>query len=275
LYETHRLQPQAIAATAAAVAKFAAAARERNADTIRVIATSAARDAANPDELVSAIERDAGLKVEIISGDREAEWTFRGATTDPQLALKPLLLLDVGGGSTEFILGQEGHKHFSASYPLGTVRLMAGMPHGDPPSPEELARCRQWLRQFLSEQVRPTLGPALRSEALVWPAAGAVELVGTGGTTSLLASMEAGLEKFDRSRIEGVRLSRERVQARVQHLWSLSLSARRQIVGLPKNRADVILPGAAIYEAVMDEFGFSELRVTTRGLRFAAVMEGS
>src|SRR5437762_12061285 len=83
-YETHRLQPEAIATTAKAVAKFAEMARERRAASIRVIATSAARDAENPSELTSAIEQVAGLKVEIISGDQEADWVFKGVTTDPQ-----------------------------------------------------------------------------------------------------------------------------------------------------------------------------------------------
>src|SRR3954470_22042102 len=132
-YETHRLQPEPIAKTARAVMKFAALARELRADSVRVIATSAARDAINPQELVSALEGDSGLKVEIISGDQEAEWAFQGVTTDPELARQPLLLLDVGGGSTEFILGHGEHKHFRESFPLGTVRLMEKFPHADPP----------------------------------------------------------------------------------------------------------------------------------------------
>src|SRR5215831_10551278 len=111
-YETHELQPEPIANTARAVAKFSALARELHAVSIRVIATSAARDAVNAQALISAIENAAAVKVEIISGDQEAEWAFHGVTTDPGLAKQPLLLLDVGGGSTEFILGKGEHKHF-------------------------------------------------------------------------------------------------------------------------------------------------------------------
>src|ERR1700690_3214157 len=96
-YETRRLQPEAIAHTAAAVWEFAEIAREKNAGTIRVIATSAARDAVNPGDLTTAIQRAAGLKVEIISGEQEAEWVFQGVNTDLELARQPLLLLDVGG----------------------------------------------------------------------------------------------------------------------------------------------------------------------------------
>ena len=93
-------------------------------ESVRVIATSAARDAVNPADLTSAIEHAAGLKIEIISGAREAEWAFQGVTTDAELARHPLLILDVGGGSTEFILGRGAKKNFAHSFPLGTVRLL-------------------------------------------------------------------------------------------------------------------------------------------------------
>ena len=104
-YETHCLQPEAIASTAKAVARFAEIARQQEVSPIRVIATSAARDALNAQELTSAIEAASGLKVEIISGEQEADWVFQGVTSDQRFASERLLLLDVGGGSTEFILG--------------------------------------------------------------------------------------------------------------------------------------------------------------------------
>lgn len=272
-YETHRLQPEPIAKTAKAVRMFAEKARELNAVSIRVIATSAARDAINQQELISAIESDSALKVEIISGEKEAEWVFHGVTTDPSLATQSLLLLDVGGGSTEFILGRGEHVHFRESFPLGTVRLMEKLPHNDPPGSAELAQCRHWLETFLQNEVRPKLDPGLTSETAMAPNKGGPQLVGTGGTASILARMELKTAGFDRDIIEATRLSLERVRWHVRNLWGMKLSERQQIVGLPPKRADVILTGAAIYEAVMEQFGFGELRVSTRGLRFAAVME--
>src|SRR5476649_1709812 len=148
-YETRRLQPETIAHTAAAVWEFAEIAREKNSASIRVIATSAARDAVNPTDLTTSIERASGLKTEIISGAREAEWAFQGVATDAELANQPLLLLDVGGGRTEFILGRGVKKSFAHSFPLGTVRLMEKFPHSDPPTRGEFTRCRDWLRHFL------------------------------------------------------------------------------------------------------------------------------
>jgi exopolyphosphatase / guanosine-5'-triphosphate,3'-diphosphate pyrophosphatase len=268
-YETRRLQPDAIARTAEAVGEFARTAREKSAGSIRVIATSAARDAVNPQDLTSAIESMADLKVEIITGEREAEWAFQGVTTDPELAQAPLLLLDAGGGSTEFILGQGKHMHFARSFALGTVRLLERFPHSDPPARGEFNAGRDWLRNFLRSEVRPELEPALRRENR----SREVRLVGTGGTTSILARVENQLDRYDRERIEATRLSLEQVKAQRRRLWGLPLAERKEIIGLPKSRADVILTGVLIYEMVMAEFGFSQLRISTRGLRFAAVMD--
>jgi exopolyphosphatase / guanosine-5'-triphosphate,3'-diphosphate pyrophosphatase len=266
-YETHQLQPESIARTAEAVWEFAEIARERNASSVRVIATSAARDAMNPRDLTNAIERACGLKTEIISGAREAEWAFLGVATDTELAQRPLLLLDVGGGSTEFILGRGTKKHFAHSFPLGTVRLMEKFPPGDPPKKSEFNACRDWLKRFLHHEVRPQLEPATKQEA------GEIQFIGTGGTTSILARIEKKLDRFDRDKIERAVLSFDQVVAHRKNLWKLPLEARKEIIGLPKTRADVILTGVLIYEMVMEEFGFKELRVSTRGLRFAAVME--
>ncbi|MEY4916328.1 MAG: hypothetical protein RL616_241 [Verrucomicrobiota bacterium] len=266
-YETHQLQPESIAHTAAAVWEFAETAREKAAQFIRVIATSAARDAQNPRDLTDAIERASGLKTEIISGAREAEWAFQGVATDAELAKQPLLLLDVGGGSTEFIVGQGTKKHFAHSFPLGTVRLLEKFPHSDPPTRAEFTACRDWLKKFLHHEVRPQIEPALKNET------SEIQLIGTGGTTSILARMDKKLERFDREKIERATLSFETVSAHRKNLWKLPLAERKEIPGLPKNRADVILTGVLIFEAVMEEFGFKELRVSTRGLRFAAVMD--
>lgn len=265
-YDDHRLRPAAIADTAKAVAGFAETAREQGATQVRVIATSAARDAVNANELLDAVRVASGQTVEVISGEQEADWAFQGVLTDDSLLDRPLLILDVGGGSTEFILGDAGRSVFRDSYNLGTVRLLEAGHLSDPPTPVELSAIRVQLRSFLDREVRPQLAPHLqgiRRDALA--------LVGTGGTTSILARLELQLPGYDRDRIEATQLNAERVRWHVERLWSLPLAERRHLPGLPPKRADVILFGAAIYEAVMEAFGISTLRVSTRGLRFAAV----
>jgi exopolyphosphatase/guanosine-5'-triphosphate,3'-diphosphate pyrophosphatase len=274
-YETRRLQPGAIAETAGAVVGFVRKAAELQSAATRIIATSAARDALNPAELTGAIEKAVGLKVEIISGEQEADWAFQGVTSDPELANQPLLLLDVGGGSAEFILGQGEQKHFCESFQLGTVRLLEKLTLSDPPDAKELAECRHWVKEFLEREVRPRLSPALKKETKLDSERRPVQLVGTGGTTTILARMEAQLDSYDRARIEATRLSLEQIRSHTQKLWSLPLAERKTIVGLPRKRADVILPGVVIYEGIMEAFGFEVLRISTRGLRFAAVLAGS
>ena len=282
-YETRRLQPGPMAKTAAAVTDFASTARDHEAGCIKVIATSAARDALNAADLVEAIEQASGLKLEIISGDVEADWAFRGAITEPSLAREALFIADVGGGSAQFILGRGSRKIFSRSYPLGTVRLLEKFPHGDPPAADELARCREWVLQFLERELRPELDSVVEREAMSTPAGNrrakalalpaGVQFVGTGGTASILGCMEAGLEHFDRQRLEATRLSAARLTWHTEMLWSLSLADRKRITGLPANRADVILMGSVIFEAVACTFRFGDLRVSTRGLRFAALLD--
>jgi exopolyphosphatase/guanosine-5'-triphosphate,3'-diphosphate pyrophosphatase len=267
-YDTHELQPVPIAQTASAVARFVAVAKDLEAVSTRVIATSAARDAKNADELLEAVRRASGLRVEIISGDQEAEWVFRGVTSDPRLHDRSLLILDVGGGSTELILGDHGQYAFRQSFPLGSVRLLETLKPGDPPSLADLAGCRDWLKTFFREQI----GPATKS-FLSGAAQHDVTLVGTGGTTTILTRMEKKMTGFDRDKIEGTVLGRALVLETMVHLWSLPLAARRKLTGLPPNRADVIIMGVAIYEAVMQHFNLPEIYVSTRGLRYGALLD--
>jgi exopolyphosphatase/guanosine-5'-triphosphate,3'-diphosphate pyrophosphatase len=265
-YDDHRLRPEAIADTAKAVAHFADAAREQGATHLRVIATSAARDAVNADELLAAVRQAGGVAPEVISGEQEADWAFQGVQMDSPLDNQPMLLLDVGGGSTEFILGDGDRSIHRNSFKLGTVRLLEATRLADPPTPAALSALRAQLRAFLDTEVRPQLAPPLARLSPALPS-----LVGTGGTTSILARLELQLPNYDRDRIEATRFTAARLRWHVERLWNLPLAERRQLPGLPPKRADVILFGAAIYEAVMDGFGLTELRVSTRGLRFAAV----
>src|SRR5439155_24337026 len=150
-YETRRLQPAASTRTARAVAEFAAQARELGTASTRIIATSATRDGANPAELIAAIQEASGLPVEIISGEQEADWVFRGVISDPVFAGQPLLIVDVGGGSTEFILGEGDHQQFRHSFHLGTVRMMEQLPHADPPAQADSEHCLTLVSDFLEQ----------------------------------------------------------------------------------------------------------------------------
>ncbi len=266
-YGTRQRGRAAIVQPAASVAKYAAKAAKLGAAAVRIIGTSAARDALNAAELIAAVRQESGLPIEILSGEEEAEWVFRGVASDPKLARLPALVLDVGGGSTEFIVGENAVPRFCRSYALGTVRLLEQLQPGDPPGLEALGRCRAVLREFLDKHVVPALEPALRQ------CPGETQLVGTSGTASILARMEAKAEDFNREQIEATVLPAARLRSLLEAQWQLPLAARRKIPGLPPDRADVILTGMAIYEAIMERFGFAHLHISTRGLRYWALLQ--
>jgi len=266
-YQDHRLQSGPIQSTAAVVAAFAEEARRRGAVSVRVIATSAAREASNAQELLEAIRQTSGLVCDVIPGSLEAEWGFLGVTTNPVLASERLLILDVGGGSTEFILGHRGHACFSESYPLGSVRLFERFQPSDSPQPSELSRLRSWVRDFLTTHVKPHLQPHFDADGIPDMA------VGIGGTTSILAMIHLTRRDFDREAIEQTRFTASELRALNERLWELPLAERRLLPGLPPERADVILTGTAIYEGILDVMNLQKLGISTRGLRFAALLE--
>jgi exopolyphosphatase / guanosine-5'-triphosphate,3'-diphosphate pyrophosphatase len=265
-YETHQLQGEAIHATAYFAAKFAELARANQAENIRIIATSAARDAVNQVDLLRAVEEKAGLKIEVISGEQEAELAFRGVSSDAALEGQRLCLLEVGGGSTQFTIGENERIEFARSFKLGAVRLLEQFPLSATPTAEERQRCRQWLAEFIARGIRPSLAPVLEQPRKQ------IVLVGVGSAAKALLRMETLLNNTERERLKAKGIPLATVSDWAEELWRMSLSERKRLVGLKKKRADVIPFGAAIFEAVMQELGFGHLRVSKRGLRHGAVL---
>jgi exopolyphosphatase / guanosine-5'-triphosphate,3'-diphosphate pyrophosphatase len=144
--------------------------------------------------------------------------------------------------------------------------LLEQLRPGDPPGLRALVACRVWLRDFLKTQVVPLLRPALA--ACQRP----VKLVGTGGTSTLLARIQGRLADYDREKIESTPITLETIRNHLESHWQMTLGDREKIIGLPPGRADVILTGIAIYEAIMEQLGFSDLTVSTRGLRYWALL---
>ncbi len=261
VFETGLLQPAAIDDTTRVVADFAGKARGHGATQIRVLATSAARDATNSDELTASMTV-IGLNLEIISGEVESELVLRGVRSHPDFAEGSLALIDVGGGSTELLVTDAQSLRVEQSFQLGTVRLLEKNPPSDPPTGAERAQLTRILGEFLDDQVTPLLGDVPLPETLV----------GAGGTPIFLALISRACEELPADEIESLRLSLSEVQALTERLWKMPLTERRQLPGLPANRADVILLGAAVYESLMLRCGFGELRPTLRGVRYGALL---
>jgi exopolyphosphatase/guanosine-5'-triphosphate,3'-diphosphate pyrophosphatase len=266
MYDGGRLQSESIATTVTAIAKLVQRAREQGAVEATIIATSAVRDANNARELTDAVYEATALAVRVLSGDEEASWVFKGVVTDPRLGEKALLIFDVGGGSTELIAGRDRRVELQRSFQLGTVRMLEHLSPPEPPTAQSLDACRRYLRGFVREQVAPWVTPALRRLGPVLAGA-------TGGTINILARMKLVTDEFDRSRVDAMELDLVDLRNATERLWSLPIDERRKIVGLPPERADVMLIGSAIYEALLAELGFERLFISTRGLRFAALIE--
>ncbi len=264
-YDSRRLQPGPIEHTARVVARFAAEARQLGAGRVRVIATSAAREALNAGELTGAIFTACGLTTEIISGEQEADWGFAGVLSDARFHRQPLMILDVGGGSTELILGRAdsvpARPSFRRSFPLGSVRCLEQFRCGDTPTVAQFAAVRQSLGEFVRCEIVAKVPSGLEGSLAV----------GIGGTTAILALVYHGQREFDRDLVEATEFPRATLTGLVERLWAMPLAERRLLPGMPPERADVILFGAAIYEAVLREFNLPVMAISLRGLRYAAL----
>lgn len=253
---TRALKPEAIARARACLERYATIAHEEAVDRIGVVGTSAMRDAGGGEE-VRAIVRDLfGVDARTISGEEEARLTFRGGTSGLDLH-GTICVVDIGGGSTEIVIGRGGSISFARSFDIGSVRLTERFVHHDPATAEELANVKQHVAATLAE-----LAP-LRDATLV----------GIAGTMTTLAAVELGLVPYDGARVHGHAMTREAVAAVVDRLAALPLDRRKAVPGLEPKRADVIVQGGWIALGVMDRLAVSSLRISDRGVRWGVAEE--
>lgn len=247
-----RLHPQAIARTMTVLDQYGALARELGVEALRATATSAARDAANREDLFTPATAALGVRPELLSGDEEARLSFLGATAP--LAARgepsPYLVVDIGGGSTEFVLGCEVPEAL-VSVDIGCVRITEQFLHSDPPAPEELSAAFSAVRDHLADVERAI--PRLRE---------ARTLVGLAGTVTTVAAVEQGLPEYSRDRIHHFRLTRAAVEDVFRTLATERAEDRRHNPGLEPERVDVIVGGTVVLAAVLRTFAFSEVLVS-------------
>jgi exopolyphosphatase/guanosine-5'-triphosphate,3'-diphosphate pyrophosphatase len=252
---TGRLDPDAIAETAAVVGDYARAARALGVERFACVATSAARDASNGPTFFEAVRRAAGLEAAVISGDEEARLVYESAWRDFGVPGTGLAVLDVGGGSTEFTFGDGPAPRGRTSLQVGAVRLTERHVRGDPVSAAELATLRDGARQALR--------PLAAMEA---PAGG--RLVGVAGTVTTLSAVAQALPVYDAARVHGAPLALAEIDALVARLAALPVADRAALPGMEPKRADVILAGALVVAEAMRATGFDRLTVSDRGVRW-------
>jgi len=254
---TGRLAPEALERTFAACRDYAAVIAEHGAEKVRFVATSASRDAENRDDFVRGVLDILGVEPEVISGDQEAAFSFDGATKElsgrDDLA-KPYLVVDIGGGSTEFVVGDD-RVRAARSVDIGCVRmterhLLRDGVVGDPPSPEG------------AEAIRADVAAALDLAEESVPITSAATLVGLAGTVTTVAAIALGLEEYDSEAIHHSRVSLEQVREITARLLASTHAERAAIGAMHPGRVDVIASGALILQAVMERTGAREVVVS-------------
>ena len=258
---TGRLAAEAVERTVAVLRQYREVLDRHGVERIRVAATSAARDAANRDEFFDAAEAVIGVRPELLGGDEEARLSFLGATAELDPADGPFLVVDIGGGSTEFAVGMPGAPPEGVvSVDIGCVRITEKFLHTDPPAPEELTNALTVVRDYLDDIVRDV--PA---------AADAACLVGLAGTVTSVATVELGID-YERDRIHHFRLSREAVEDVFRTLATETRAQRVHNPGLERERADVIVGGVVVLAAIMRYFGFAACVVSESDILDGLVM---
>ena len=254
--KNHRLDPQAAARTLEAITDFVAEAHARGVDKIVSAATAALRDASDGDQFVARV-RKAGVELDLISGETEAWLSYlavtRGLPIDPS---SKLLIIDIGGGSTEFLRAEPGAKLEMASLQIGSVRMTERIIRSDPPSAHDAAE----LRVAIDHAIK-ALGWNYHPD----------RMVAIAGTATTVCAVALEMQTYDRERIHGCRLARTEVERVIGKLGSIPLAERRALPGMEPGRADVIFAGAAILERVMCEFECDSVIVSDQGVRWGLV----
>lgn len=243
------LHPDAIERTLTVLREYGEVCTRLGVERIRATATSAARDATNRDDFFTPATEALGVRPELLSGDEEARLSFLGATADLD-APAPYLVVDIGGGSTEFVVGTD-EPAAAISVDIGCVRVTEQFLHSDPPTPEELSGAVSVVRDHLTDVAREI--PAVRD---------AKTMVGLAGTITTVAAVEQGLTEYDRDKIHHFRLSRAAAEDVFRTLALEPVADRRHNPGLEEGRVDVIVGGTIVLVSILRAFEIDEVLVS-------------
>jgi exopolyphosphatase / guanosine-5'-triphosphate,3'-diphosphate pyrophosphatase len=249
-----RLLPLPIARVRNVLSEYRRDAERLGAERVLLVATSAIRDAENGEAFLGEIEWSYGFATRLLSGEEEAELAFRGAADGRAVAT---LVVDPGGGSTEFILGEAGRIRSRASVDVGSVRLTERFVHSDPPAEPELEACAAF--------VRAALPPPFETE----------NAVGVAGTITTLAALDLGLDEPEGRGTHGHRLMLDAVRIQRGRLASVPLEERRRLPGLHPGRAPVIVAGAVLVEQILERLRLDALEVSERDILEGAALEAA
>lgn len=258
---TKLLQDAAMDRVIACLKEWREVVEDHQASACAVVATSAVRDAGNRQVFLDRVRGETGFEVEVITGEEEARRTLLGIRSGLPPGVTDMLALDIGGGSTEFILDRIGQVPLVRSIDIGVVRLCERVLKQDPPTAEEINQAREWVRRETQSAVEEMKN--YQSAAFI----------GTAGTITALAAMAQKLPAYDPARIHNYRLTFSTVQELEQILLSRKKADRIGLSGLEKNREEVIAAGTIILRTVMETLGMSQLVVSDLGLREGVLID--
>jgi exopolyphosphatase / guanosine-5'-triphosphate,3'-diphosphate pyrophosphatase len=247
---TGQLDPEAIERTLAVLRDYKAAMEENGVERVRIVATSAARDASNSEDFFGPAEEIVGTRPELLSGDEEGRLSFAGATADLDPSDGPFLVIDIGGGSTECMVGTDEPEDVR-SFDVGCVRLTEKHLATDPPAPEELSNAIAEAAAWFEDLGREV--PAVH---------GTKTVVGLAGTITTIAAVEIGMPAYDRSATHHFHLTRTAIEDVFRTLATERLADRIHNPGLEEARADVIVGGLCVLVAFVRTLGVDEVLVS-------------
>ena len=263
--ENHVIRRRSFKKSIEVLGDFSAIISQHKIRSIKAVGTSALREASNADAFIDKVFSETGISIEVISGEREAELAMKGiyfSLINSRFESHPLFVMDIGGGSTEWVFSQKNGLFIAGSIPVGVVKLAGEYNISDPPSKSQAKRMQNLFCGFLRD-IQKTIGHFQRQ----------THFIGTAGTFTTLASIDLALEKYSRKKIHLHTIPIRSLKKMYTELSSVSLRERKHVKGLEPERADLIIPGLHFTINAMDFFHFKELTVSDYGLLEGVLIE--
>jgi exopolyphosphatase / guanosine-5'-triphosphate,3'-diphosphate pyrophosphatase len=255
-----RLDPETVERTWRVLSSYREAIDEHGCEANLAVLTSAVRDAADGGAFAQRVRDELGLDAKVLSGDEEAQLTFLGAMSGRPAAMEPTVVIDIGGGSTEFVVGTGRTAGFHVSTPAGVVRMSERHIHADPPEGEELRALRDDTRDvFLSHLPEDERAPIRRGIAVA-------------GTATSAAAIEMELDPYDPARVHGHQLLLATVELLLARLAEMTEAERREVVGLHPDRAPTIVAGMILLSEAMNVTGLEKVEVSEHDILYGGAL---
>ena len=248
--ETKVLAQDRMDASVSVIAQYCEAANQFGAEKVYLMATSAVRDSKNAQDFITAVYEKTGHTIEVISGDIEAKVGFMGVLLGSEDPDQTVLVIDIGGGSTEFIIGDSTGIQYAKSLNIGAVRMTGSYIHSDPVQPSE----SQAVMAFVTEQVNGIIND-LKARSID-------AVIGIGGTATTYATMQHEVTTYSRDKVHRLIVTLDDLIALNSRLESATVEARKHFPGLEEKRADIIYAGGLIMQVIMDALGISSFSVS-------------